>query len=98
MLLCIAFIYSVVVRESHTLQSLPPIFQHPTHIIYSYHIIIDHVPNAVLLHSCDYFVTSNLYFLISTFSTDCPVPSPLATTCIYVYESIHFVYLVCSFR
>lgn len=67
-------VHSTVVRESYTLQSLPPAFQYPTRILYSYHVIIDHAPNAILLHPCDCFVTSTLYFLISTAHRPAPLP------------------------
>ena len=85
--------YSMVVRQSCTFQSGPPIFQEttwPHPLLFQYYW-----PSSLWcnLHICDYSVTTNLSSFIFTFFT--PFPNPHCWKSV-LYESILVVCLFCS--
>lgn len=76
----------------------PPLnFQYPPNTIHSYYITIDCIPCALCRH--DYFVATNLYFLLPPpFSPRSPNPLPASNHqfgfCVCESVSVLFVYIV----
>ena len=83
----------MVVRQSHILQSVPPIFYKDT--IHSYQNITDCV--SYTLYLCGYFVTINLYFSIpSPFTLSPLTPHPLwqqSVCSLFLWVHLSFVCL-----
>ena len=87
-------VYSLVVRRSYTLQSVPlDISSTLTGTIRRYHNIADYMSYALLSH--DYLVTTDLCFSVpSSLSPSAPTPPPHGSHQFWVCSS--FVCLFCS--
>ena len=83
---------SLVIRQSYTVHTVPlKISSTLTGIIRIYHNILDCIPYAYLL-LCDYFLTSNWCFLVSSQPTP-PLRQPPGLS-LHLWIGLNFVYFV----
>ena len=90
---------SIVVRQSYTLQSCPPIFPVPAGTTHSYYNITDYVPYAVLpspwlFCSCQSVLLNPFTFFTQSSNTPLPSGNHHSVLCICESVSVLFIYIV----